>query len=292
MQGRDTIKHLDRILTTRISDNDNQSIHESLICSSNGRIVDYLSIYIMLDKILIINNYNKGDVIRRILSKGIRWDEEVEILNGDSSIRKITVLGNEIKEIFTKTDFSFDDLTDFKWIEDGDNIISIDKRYELMITEILIPKVNLDEIKEKLQKKCLTEINGKEWDKNRIDIGMIGHEEINNRIPFNVGMEELVKMDKGCYPGQEIHARLESRGKQKKALVTLICEKYISEGEFKIKDGGKIIITTANNGGEKESTFFGIIPIKYVNNPKIVLLNGIELKINKIINFRLLNSRH
>ena len=292
MQGKDAIKHLDRILTTKISDNDTQSIHESLICSSNGRIVDYLSIYIMLDKILIINNYNKGDLVRRILSKGIRWDEEVEILNGDSSISKITVLGTEIKEFFSNADFSLEDLNDFKWIEDEDNIISVDKRYELMISKILMPKVNLDEIKEKLQRYCIIEINDKEWDKNRIDIGMIGHEEINNRIPFNVGMEELVKMDKGCYPGQEIHARLESRGKQKKALVTLESEKYISEGEFKINEGGKIIITTANNGGEKYSTFFGIIPLKYVKNSKIVLLNGMELTINKIINFRLLNVHH
>lgn len=246
----------------------------------------------MLEKILIINNYNKGDEVRRMLSKGIPWNEEIEILNGDSSIRKITVLGNEINEIFTNADFLLEDLNDFKWLEDGDNIISVDKRYELMIFEILMPKVNLDEIKEKLQKNCFVEIDDKEWDKNRIDIGMIGYEEINNRIPFNVGMEELVKMDKGCYPGQEIHARLESRGKQKKALVTLKGKKYISEGEFKINEGGKIIITTANNGGEKDSTFFGIIPLKYVKNSKIILSNGIELKINKIINFRLLNIHH
>jgi len=246
----------------------------------------------MLDKILIINNSKKGDDVRRIISKGIRWDEEVEILDGDSSITKITILGNEIKDFFTDVDISIEDLNDFKWIEDGDNIISEDKRYKLKMFEILMPKINLDKIREKLQKYGFVEIDDKEWDKNRIDIGMIGYEEINNRIPFNVGMEELVKMDKGCYPGQEIHARLESRGKQKKSLVTLKGEEYISEGEFKIKEGGKIIITTASNGGEKDSTFFGIIPVKYNNNSKINLLNGIELKINKIITFRHLNVHH
>ena len=239
----------------------------------------------MLDKILIINSYNKGDDLRRILSKGIPWDEEVEILNGDNSIRKITILGNELNEILSNPDFSIEDLDYFNWIEDGDNIISVDKRYELMIFEILLPKVNLNDVKEKLQKISFVEIDDKEWDKNRIDVGIIGYEEIKNRIPFNVGMEELVKMDKGCYPGQEIHARLESRGKQKKALVTLQSEEYISQGEFKIKGGGKIIITTANNGGEKGSTYFGIIPIKYIKDSKIILINGIELKINKIINF-------
>ena len=246
----------------------------------------------MLDKILIINNYNKGDDVRKMLAKGIPWSEEVEILNGDSSIRKITVSGKDLSEIFIDTDFSIEDLNDYNWVEDGDNIISADKRYKTMICEILMPEVNFNKIKEKLEKRCFTKIDDEEWNKHRIDIGMIGYEEINDRIPFNVGMGELVKMDKGCYPGQEIHARLESRGKQKKALVTLTSKKYISEGEFKIAEGGKIIITTANKGGEKDSTFFGIIPIKYIKNSKIILLNGIEFEINKIINFQLLNFHH
>lgn len=246
----------------------------------------------MLDKILIINNYNKGDDVRRMLSKGIPWDEEVEILNGDSSIRKITVSSRDLSEVFTDADFSLEDLNDYNWVEDGDNIISTDKRYKTMIYEILMPEINVNKIKEKLQKKYFAEIDDKEWNKHRIDIGMIGYEEINDRIPFNVGMGELIKMDKGCYPGQEIHARLESRGKQKKALVTLTSKKYITEGEFKIAEGGKINITTANDGGEKNSTFFGIIPIKYIKNSKIILLNGIELNINKIINFQLLNFHH
>ena len=246
----------------------------------------------MLDKILIINNYNKGDDVRKMLAKGIPWSEEVEILNGDSSIRKITVSGKDLSEIFTDTDFSLEDLNDYNWVEDGDNIFSADKRYKTMICEILMPEVSLNKIKEKLQKRYFTKIDDEEWNKHRIDIGMIGYEEINDRIPFNVGMGELVKMDKGCYPGQEIHARLESRGKQKKALVTLTSKKYITAGEFKIAEGGKIIITTANKGGEKDSTFFGIIPIKYIKNSKIILLNGIEFEINKIINFQLLNFHH
>ena len=72
----------------------------------------------MLDKILIINNYNKGNDVRKMLAKGIPWSEEVEILNGDSSIRKITVLGKDLSEIFTDTDFSLEDLNHCNWVED------------------------------------------------------------------------------------------------------------------------------------------------------------------------------
>ena len=115
------------------------------------------------------------------------------------------------------------------------------------------------------------------------------HKEIDNRIPFNVGMKELVKMDKGCYPGQEIHARLESRGKLTKTLVRLSCQNFLKEGEYKSDGGGKIIITTAYDGKENKSKFLGIIPIKYVEMDKIVLTNGIEMVIEDVVSFQSLN---
>ena len=121
---------------------------------------------------------------------------------------------------------------------------------------------------------------------------MIDFSDIVGRIPFDVGMDGLVKMDKGCYPGQEIHARLESRGKQKKILVTLKCGKFLKEGEYKIIEGGRVIITTAYNGGKEESLFFGIVPIKYLKMSKLSLINGIEMRIENVVNFRSLNVHH
>ena len=63
VQGKDALKHLERILTTKISKVGTNSKHESLICDSNGRIVDYLSIYIMDDKVLIVTNTSPFNVV-------------------------------------------------------------------------------------------------------------------------------------------------------------------------------------------------------------------------------------
>ena len=289
IRGKDAIKHLERVLTTKIKNISYGSKHESLLCDLNGRIIDYLTAYMIKNELLVVSTSIKGDEVRRILSTGIPWNEDIIVLNADESIRKVILSGDKINRIFKNIYDSILKLKDFDWLESGDNIISTNNRHKITSIEILMPKNEMNIIKEKLIENKFKMINEKEWNKFRIDVGIINHKEIDNRIPFNVGMKELVKMDKGCYPGQEIHARLESRGKLTKTLVRLSCQNFLKEGEYKIDGGGKIIITTAYDGKENKSKFLGIIPIKYVEMDKIVLTNGIEMVIEDVVSFQSLN---
>ncbi|MAV59994.1 MAG: hypothetical protein CMA13_01695 [Euryarchaeota archaeon] len=289
IRGKDGIKHLERVLTTKIENIEFGNKHESLLCDLNGRVIDLLTIYIIKNELLIVGNSIKGDEVRRILSTGIPWNEDIIVLNADESIRKVILSGDKINRIFKNIYDSILELKDFDWLESGDNIISTNNRHKITSIEILMPKNEMNIIKKKLIENKFKMINEKEWNKFRIDVGIINHKEIDNRIPFNVGMKELVKMDKGCYPGQEIHARLESRGKLTKTLVRLSCQNFLKEGEYKIDGGGKIIITTAYDGKENKSKFLGIIPIKYVEMDKIVLTNGIEMVIEDVVSFQSLN---
>ena len=44
-------------------------------------------------------------------------------------------------------------------------------------------------------------------------------------------MGGLVSVDKGCYPGQEIHARMDSRGKSTKQLLEIKSETKLEVGK-------------------------------------------------------------
>jgi folate-binding protein YgfZ len=244
------------------------------------------------NELLVVSTSIKGDEVRRILSTGIPWNEDTIVLNADESIRKIIISDEKIEKIFAKENDSILELNDYEWLESGDNIISRNNRHKISSLEILMPKNDMYVIKEKLIENEFKMIKENEWNKYRIYVGIINFKEIEHRIPFDVGMKELVKMDKGCYPGQEIHARLESRGKIRKILVKLSCEKFLREDEYKIENGGKIVITTAYDGGQSKSKFFGIIPIKYLELGKIVLNNGITLAIEDVVSFQSLNFHH
>ena len=292
IRGKDAIKHLERVLTTKIKNISYGSKHESLLCDLNGRIIDYLTAYMIKNELLVVSTSIKGDEVRRILSTGIPWNEDTIVLNADESIRKIIISDEKIDKLFAKENDSILELNDYEWLESGDNIISRNNRHKISSLEILMPKNDMYVIKEKLIENEFKMIKENEWNKYRIYVGIINFKEIEHRIPFDVGMKELVKMDKGCYPGQEIHARLESRGKIRKILVKLSCEKFLREDEYKIENGGKIVITTAYDGGQSKSKFFGIIPIKYLELGEILLNNGITLAIENVVIFQSLNSHH
>ena len=57
--------------------------------------------------------------------------------------------------------------------------------------------------------------------------------------------DKFVDLKKGCYPGQEIHARLESRGKLKRKIKKFNSDKIIQPGKYSSDNGKKINITTS-----------------------------------------------
>ena len=40
-------------------------------------------------------------------------------------------------------------------------------------------------------------------------------------MPHHIGLLEYVRLDNGCYPGQEIHARMDSRNPSSKKLIRI-----------------------------------------------------------------------
>jgi len=61
-------------------------------------------------------------------------------------------------------------------------------------------------------------------------------------LPHEIGLSEFIKLENGCYPGQEIHARLDSRNPVTKRLVRIRCGKKL--GGRLITEDGKLTIFT------------------------------------------------
>ena len=94
-------------------------------------------------------------------------------------------------------------------------------------------------------------------------------------------MEHLVKLDKGCYPGQEIHARIESRGKINKKLVKITTNLPLKKSKYSILRGGKIVIKSSFEQNEN-NVHLGVIPIKYIEDSIIITKDDIKFEIQQI----------
>lgn len=73
--------------------------------------------------------------------------------------------------------------------------------------------------------------------------GLTEHHLGGRYLPHEIGLSDFVKLENGCYPGQEIHARLDSRNPVTKRLVRVRCEAALEKGRL-ITDDGKLKIFT------------------------------------------------
>ncbi len=73
--------------------------------------------------------------------------------------------------------------------------------------------------------------------------GLTYHHLRGNYLPQEIGLAEFVKLQNGCYPGQEIHARLDSRNPITKRLVRVRCDVNIEKKRLVTEDGKLKIIT-------------------------------------------------
>ena len=99
LSGPGILEHLDKIITTKIIGSQINEIHDSIICHSNGRILDQLKIYILNNKAIIINNNVNGSEIRSQLVKGIPWNKKINVIDGDDAIISYRVVGTNITKI-------------------------------------------------------------------------------------------------------------------------------------------------------------------------------------------------
>jgi len=86
------------------------------------------------------------------------------------------------------------------------------------------------------------------YDALRIEAGLpeVGHELTEDFIPLELGLWDMVSFNKGCYVGQEVIARMESRGKLAKMLVRVALDTSVAVGTGIATSEGKSVGTVTS----------------------------------------------
>lgn len=106
----------------------------------------------------------------------------------------------------------------------------------------------------------------------RIEAGLpeMGREVQEDSIPLEVGLAHAVSFDKGCYVGQEIIARMESRGKLAKRLAGVSLPGAAEPGTTLVQDGRTVGTLTS----VAESPRFGWVGLAVVKPEALTSLEG------------------
>jgi folate-binding protein YgfZ len=243
-EGKDCIEHINRLITSNIkSISDLQSI-DTLICNANGRITDSLQILRIQEQLLILGNSEVAEDTRKLIVSGIHWNEDVRIMNGDGILSKISIIGYEddLLEIIPK---EYNRINN-NWLNWKENYFKASKHNERMKIDVIVKTNEIDSfIMENFGPNC-NKLGIEKWVDFRISNGVLSFDEYkHNFLPSELGLDKFVDLKKGCYPGQEIHARLESREKRKKKILRFSSDKEIQLGKYVSGNGTKINITTS-----------------------------------------------
>ena len=265
-EGKDCIEHINRLITSNIkSISDLQSI-DTLICNANGRITDSLQILRIQEQLLILGNSEVAEDTRKLIVSGIHWNEDVRIMNGDEILSKISIIGYEddLLEIIPK---EYNRINN-NWLNWKDNYFKASKHNGRIKIDVILKTNEIDSfIMENFGPSC-NKLVIEKWVDFRISNGILSFDEYkHNFLPSELGLDKFVDLKKGCYPGQEIHARLESREKRKKKILRFSSDKEIQLGKYVSGNGTKINITTS------------------VGNSGFLIINNLdeEIKINEFL---------
>ena len=265
-EGKDCIEHINRLITSNIkSISDLQSI-DTLICNANGRITDSLQILRIQEQLLILGNSEVAEDTRKLIVSGIHWNEDVRIMNGDEILSKISIIGYEddLLEIIPK---EYNRINN-NWLNWKENYFKASKHNGRIKIDVVIKTNEIDSfIMENFGPSC-NKLVIEKWVDFRISNGILSFDEYkHNFLPSELGLDKFVDLKKGCYPGQEIHARLESREKRKKKILRFSSDKEIQLGKYVSGNGTKINITTS------------------VGNSGFLIINNLdeEIKINEFM---------
>ena len=244
LSGADALKHLDRSLTSTISDIENLDKRQSLLCDANGRIVDMVSICYFESQIILFGW--KDSTSKQKLLQGIGWNEDVELFDADRTISNISIVGNSCNRVLVGLGIDASEFSQNSWVEYGNALLSVRLENNIEIFEVALPTVELESFLKLLVENGCSIIEKNRWKSLRMQIGILEMPDLFGNLPLEVGLDDWVMLDKGCYPGQEVHARLESRGRVAKSLMRLDCESELECGKLKIEGIGTINITSTS----------------------------------------------
>jgi len=244
---------------------------DGFLCNSNGRILDRLVICKLEEELILVGNYAAGEATREALMRGVPWDEDITVMDGDGVITHLRLVGNAPNRCVAGLGIDPDDLGTDRWTEYGSALLSRANCHGTNVIDVLIPTAECGAFTALLEENGAVVPDAERSEFVRIELGMLDHREMNEGfLPMEIGLESMVDLEKGCYPGQEIHARLESRGSPARGIARLRLVSDIDVGKLKIPGGGSLVVT-ASASIPQETVALAVVPLRLIEDGNVDL---------------------
>ena len=270
LQGNDSLDLLNRLSSNKVDDLTINHGDSTILTNNKGRVIDVITLFKLDSKVLMFTSQNNSQEVIDWIDT-YTFIEDISVVNTNSQYSLITLIGENWSECLAQKPIIEKFTCESLEINGNSCLIMRTDPTGTIGYDLLIPANYKNEIIDFLSKiksnvKILTEY---QYDYLRINEGIPRlDKEINvNFNPWEINLNYLINMSKGCYIGQEVILRLNTYEKVQKFLKRLSIKLKDPENitSIKFEDNNIGIITSVDNTNK---IGLGIINKKYCETGK------------------------
>lgn len=225
IRGRDRAALLHRLSTADIEPLRSGEGTRTVLTTPIGRIIDLLTVHALDDALLIATSPGQGGPVWAHLKKNIYFQDQVTLEAAGRSYGQLALYGPAAARLLESLsgaalrDLPLHHATTIE-IAGVSSLAAAREPIGGPSFTLYMPAERVDAVRDALSAAGATTLDEATLDILRIERGYsaFGHELSQEYIPLETGLLDAISFTKGCYVGQEIIARMESRGRLAKVL--------------------------------------------------------------------------
>lgn len=277
--GRDRLELIQRISTNDVAHMAVGEGRPTILTSPTGRIIDRLVVYNHGDKAVVSTEPGRGSVVRDFLQRQIFFNDDIRIQDLSTTTKQFALHGPRAETVVQAFAPTAGNEPYLECLETSiaDTPVTLLKRKPLVGAQwiVIVPSEKAVDVWQAIlaagESYGLKVAGSLTFNVLRIQSGRpgVGRELSTDFIPLEAGLWDEVSFSKGCYTGQEIIARMESRNRLAKTMVTLQLSQMVDAPMPLKADGtevGKLTSSVMAPTGEAIGIGFVKVPLAEVGH--------------------------
>ncbi|MFZ0548181.1 MAG: hypothetical protein WAM60_22235 [Candidatus Promineifilaceae bacterium] len=284
--GETRLDLINRMSTQNVLGLQNGQGAATILTTDIGRIIDRLILYATEDTVYCLTGENNSDNIARYLMRFVFFmdDFHIEDLSAETAVFGVygCKAGALLDSLFGA---GIEQLPLHHWreVDNGGTAVYLHRTDPIAGDGYFVMGNTADKarIQELLQTGGIVPVEEAAFEYLRIESGQprFGRELTNDYIPLEANLWDDVSFNKGCYTGQEVIARMESRGRIAKQLVKLSPATPLENGA-ELRAGGKRVgQVTSTADGPKGSLALAYVKSAFLEEDSLLTEGDIPAKI-------------
>ncbi len=304
LEGKTRLDLIHRMSTQAVKDLRPGEGAATVLTTDIGRIIDRPIVYAAADHALLLAGEGHADALARYLLRNVFFNDDFGVRNAGAQTAILGVYGRGAEEALAAAGLNARELPLHHWragAEAGPDMLSfatpIAAGTEFAPVDYSLHRADpvagdgyylmapASAVASLLQLLSISSnpplIDEAAYDYLRIETGQprFGRELTLDYIPLEAGLWDDVSFHKGCYTGQEIIARMESRGKLAKRLVRLRPGSPVEAGAEITAAGRTVGVITSAADGPAGPRALGYVKTAALDEGAELAANGVRLNV-------------